>query len=615
MHLMLEDVLAGGLPRTRPTPDSHNPPVRLPRRPPRRTPRGTPVEGEESDAERVYPPVFDWASVDVVAPDLSLGVAICDVELGSLQEPPTFRVDAIHDGGSACSRLVIEGRGFGELPPEFFPMNGDDLEASPWRVYLPQLDGFGGASLEPAALVSWTDTLVECVIPKGAICGPLILRVPAFALSFCGESVRVYRVQENDGILWFNFAPPDILQFRLTGDSSPAGAPRIAGDEDLLVMWSVDCAEEIEILLTSSSGGTFVDRSAESVGRLTIPQARLLPGGLPDSAIVISAEIRATNRCGTSRATTSLIVQRASVAIAGVELTQGVQVFRPGATRRAHEIHFAQLGVFGDVLGDIVELNPPLRFPPGEDNSIELIDGRPLLVRVYLRVEGRRARNIEVELRLRDEAGALVFVQVLVLRRQDPATPFRQLRWGADRNGERELPPSLADQAVTFRLVPRRLPPDGRLASWSRHRVEVRILAPAGSLDDIDETSTELVLASRPAPPLLVGYASLSFEGSDFATFSEIERLLVGASNYLPTGDLVTFPMVKPLLSFGSSPFSMDSRRALRVVRRASRNHDLPYGVAWVGILTSTLHARILSGAYGAAFNWGTVAWSINDAR
>ncbi|HME97716.1 MAG TPA: hypothetical protein VKN16_26210 [Methylomirabilota bacterium] len=240
---------------------------------------------------------------------------------------PQYEIRTIDDP-SACPGevVVLGGVNFGVTGSVVFPGKGDGVVATD--------------------VLAWSDTAIRVRVPAGA--GPGVIRLSIYegSLCLCGRIWSIYRLGRT--LPFFAGGVPAILDFKIDGVSSAI---------------SVEPGAGVSVTFASSVGPGVTTQVVVRNGGAVVFDTGALPGGVHavtftapsvSAPTTLQAEASATNDCGTSRETLSvLVVKQPALRVLGVEVTQAIQrldnSLRLGARRRTLVRVYldAGLGLFG----------------------------------------------------------------------------------------------------------------------------------------------------------------------------------------------------------------------------------------------------------------------------
>jgi len=254
----------------------------------------------------------------------------------AIADLPTYRIDVIE---------YVEGHCGGDL----ISLHGDGFGSEPGAVVFP----IG----KQAAAESWTNSEIRVRVPPDATSGPLSLVFPQTTDVIVRGKIFPAQPRRLGGPIHFEGGRTRILSFAISPEEPAPG-------DILTVSWDASPDPEVHISVdVPGEGFTASTTIRQGVGIWEVQ----LPGNTVPRELVV--RIDATGACvGTeSREIRSWIHRRATVEIAGIEITQATQFYRtkdrfPVVAQRA-------------------------------DNSIPLYFGKRTCVRVYLRTNQEPTYN------------------------------------------------------------------------------------------------------------------------------------------------------------------------------------------------------------------------------
>ncbi|HEX7786365.1 MAG TPA: hypothetical protein VF653_09090, partial [Methylomirabilota bacterium] len=225
---------------------------------------------------------------------------------------PQWEIRTI-DNPSACPGdvVLLGGVNFGPAGSVVFPGKGDGVVATDVQL--------------------WSDTAIRVRVPAGAAPGVIRLSIYEGSLCLCGRIWPIYRLGRT--LPFFEGGVPAILDFRIDGASSAISVEPGAG-VSVIFASSVGTGVTTRVIVRNA-GAVVFDTGSRPGGphslSFTAPSVR--------SPTTLQAEASATNHCGTSRETLSvLVVKRPALRVLQVEVTQAIQrldnSLRLGARRR-----------------------------------------------------------------------------------------------------------------------------------------------------------------------------------------------------------------------------------------------------------------------------------------
>ena len=283
-----------------------------------------------------------------------------DAVRGGMLRGGRYEIDSV-DWGDSCpgSPVIITGSNFSGLFPDSA------------RVLFSHRSGFGTAEAAPGAPSDWTDTRIEVNLPEEAGPGPVSLSIVGNLATACGRAIRVPR--RGDAV---DFSGGRAYVRVFTADGR-RGELTVVPGETVSLRWLVVPDDAGVHLRVEQDGSTLVDEAvaAEATRDVAAPNGR---------RSLTLRTLTTTNACpGVDvRVITLHGGLNPALEVEGIEVTQAIQYYH--ADRH---------------------LTDPDDW--GADNSLQLVAGKPALVRVYVRsglpvfYEGGRiagvAGSLEVE--------------------------------------------------------------------------------------------------------------------------------------------------------------------------------------------------------------------------
>jgi hypothetical protein len=209
-------------------------------------------------------------------------------------------------------------------PGQTITITGSGFGSQPQTVRFPTIGGSADGQV-----ASWSDGQIQVVVPADAVCGDIMLVIPAGQVTSCGNQA-VDVTKPGSGTPYFDCGIPRIDRF--------AGNARVA-------QLRVDPGSMIEFTwkVCPSNAGVRLTVTTRETGAVLTNQAGLAADGrlsvaVPAFAIkrTLDCVLEVTGPCPPSPARETLVVDvrpKPNVKIEGMEVTQGIQRFwRQGIT-------------------------------------------------------------------------------------------------------------------------------------------------------------------------------------------------------------------------------------------------------------------------------------------
>jgi hypothetical protein len=250
----------------------------------------------------------------------------------------TYRITSV-DWSDGCpgSTIVLNGRGFSGLFPDAN------------RVIFPNRNGWDTIRVAPASSANWTETRIEVVLPDEAGPGPVGLHIVGNYASVCGHAILTPR---RGNSMDFDGGAAHVRVF--TADDR-TGEFTVDPGATIPLRWIVVPSGARAHLRVVQDGTTLIDEDVAVEGTRDIA----IPAGTGSETV---CTLFADNDCPGSEAHTIILHGGITPALTidGMEVTQAVQYYH----------------------ADEHLTDPSDR---GPDNSVQLVVGKPAMVRVYLR--------------------------------------------------------------------------------------------------------------------------------------------------------------------------------------------------------------------------------------